>query len=664
MRHLLLLLVLITLTSRVDAAPRLGASNPQPIALSFLSTRCIEFAQVKVGPGETDTTECVVTDFGIIGKQANQTYYYALYCLTPNTSAPAESCGQRKQSSDYYRTNGLAIFVQDGQSPDARPLLDRTDADFGLYNYGRPAFISGPGGKFLFVPIQLTGTGNGNSSEYFSWDGHTWQPLDTKAWLADLRRRLPEGLEIRTGIWPDLRSMRTIASLYQHNDAHCCPTGGTALLELAVINHDLSLKAVTFIKERIDLAVDDSAFRRRPVETTPPPRPTPTPPLAVYPSLQQPLTISSWISNGFGVVGELTGQYRLDGNVLTIRAESLKLRQVIPCAEHCVTVKSVRVELYGTSSPTSFFDAARSVPLPVGKTFEGEAAMVLGSQVFELTLPAGLDLAKLWLGLSIENTEGGTYYAHTERNLFARGLYASGLAGNPCGKVKGIEQAIKDRCHQVLEQELDHWYRPLVAWWEQFTDGPRPALIALREDDLEAIRLLGLHGANMDTPDESGRSPLMIATGNRSVVLVQALLQAGAQVNYAVIPDNPQRGRTALHTALYTGSEEIIKVLLDAGAATDKPDRHGWLPVHYAAYYDNPTSLTLLKDHRASLGANTTTDRGETPLMLAAQYGKLAAMRYLLAQGINTTTQDRYGKNAYDYAVFFRQTAAIELLRP
>ena len=66
----------------------------------------------------------------------------------------------------------------------------------------------------------------------------------------------------------------------------------------------------------------------------------------------------------------------------------------------------------------------------------------------------------------------------------------------------------------------------------------------------------------------------------------------------------------------------------------------------------------------AKLEANTITDRGETPLMLAAQYGKLAAMRYLLAQGVNTSTQDRYGKNAYDYAVFFKQTAAVELLRP
>ena len=53
--------------------------------------------------------------------------------------------------------------------------------------------------------------------------------------------------------------------------------------------------------------------------------------MANYPSLQQPLVISSWAGNGFGVVGELAGRYLLKGNTLTIQAESLKLRQAMPC---------------------------------------------------------------------------------------------------------------------------------------------------------------------------------------------------------------------------------------------------------------------------------------------------------------------------------------------
>lgn len=659
MHHHLLLLLLFTFSSQAMAAASLGVSHARPMALQSLPKLCIEFAKAQVGSG---AAECLVTDFGIIGKIGGQTYYYALYCLTPDTLAPGESCERRRQASDHYITDGVAIFVQAGQNLDVRPLLDRTAEEIGAYNYGRPEIISGPNGDFLVVPIQLTRTGGDNASEYYSLDGREWHALNTKTWLSEVSRRLPKGLAIRTGVWPDLRDMRATAPLYQPGDANCCPTDGTALMDLAVVNHQLSLKAIRFVKQRIETGTTESAFRRHPAEATPPSMTLS--PEAHYPSLLQPLTISSWSGNGFGVVAELTGHYRLRDNLLIIQADSLKLRQMSACTAGCVTVKSVQVELYGASGANSFYQAAHSMPLMVGKSFDRSAPMILGSQEFALTLPPGLKLEEMWLGLNIENAGGGNYYAHAERNQFARALHASGLAEDPCHRVQGVEQAIKSRCNKVLDTELGHWYRPLAAWWNNLIDSPQPVFIALHENNLEAIRLLGTHGADMNITDDIGNTPLMIATATGNLAAVQALLQAGSNVNQAIVIDNPQRGRTALNNALYSGAPEIIKALLDAGATTGKADRHGWLPVHYAAFYDSPASLAALQEHRANLNANTTLHRGETPLMLAAQYGKLAAIRYLLAQGADTVTLDRNGKNAYDYAVFFKQTAAMELLKP
>ena len=266
MRHVLLLLTLLSHSNTAIAALSPGTRDLRPIPLNSLGSLCVEFGQVKVGPGDADATECVVMDFGIIGRQANQTYYYALYCLTPNTPSPGANCGQRRRSAEYYQTDAVAVFVQDGQSPDVRLLLESAAVEIGQYNYGRPAIFTGTHGEFLIVPIQRTGTGGGNASEYYFWDGRAWQALDTQAWLVDLRQRLPQGLELRTGVWPDLRRMSASAALYRHGDASCCPTGGTALMDVALLNRQLTLTAVRFVKERIDPVVEDSAFHRSRVE--------------------------------------------------------------------------------------------------------------------------------------------------------------------------------------------------------------------------------------------------------------------------------------------------------------------------------------------------------------------------------------------------------------
>ena len=658
-------LTLLVFSSIIIATSGVGvAAERLPVPLASLATRCIAFQNLKIGPGVADVAECQVTDFRAIGKMGNQTYYYALYCLTPNDSVAEEKCDARMKSSPWYRTDGVAIFVQDGQASRMRIMYDPGDIEIGMFNYGKPEIIKNQIGTFLLVPIQLTGTGHGNASQVYFWDGRTWRPLDTQAWLTDLRARLPRDREIRKGVWPDFRTLKTNVPLYKREDPNASPSGGTALIELAVTGNKLSIKSVAFAKEQVDTVIIESAFRRFPDPVNENPRPMAKPPAPNFPSLDQPLKISSWHGNGFGVVGELTGRYRLEGDKLTVQAETIKLRQAFRCTKSCVTVKQIGVGLYGPSDASHFSGTAESAPLPVGKTFAESAPMTLEPHVFEMKLPSNIDLSKLWLGMSIENTEGGTYYTHTERNFFARALHAQGLSGDPCQQVKGLEQAIETRCNDVLSRELSHWYRPVIAWWDRWRGVPQPIFVASRENNLNAIRILAAHGTDVDTPNRTGETPLMLAVANGRVEMVQALLQAGANVNYSIDIDNEQRGRTALNSALFSSSAETIKLLLAAGAKTDKPDRYGWLPVHYAAYYDNATGLDMLKAHQANLEAVTTSSRGETPLMIAAQYGKNRAIRSLLALSVDPKIKDLHDKAAYDYAVFFKQESAAEILKP
>ena len=132
----------------------------------------------------------------------------------------------------------------------------------------------------------------------------------------------------------------------------------------------------------------------------------------------RPLLISSWHGNNFGVVAELRGSYRLEGRRLTIDASSLRLRQVVNCSYGCITIKQVRIGVYGDSSPKNFSTYTESAPLALDRSFDRGAVLDLGSQTFVLELRPETPLTRLWLGIQIANAKGDTYYAHTRRNFF------------------------------------------------------------------------------------------------------------------------------------------------------------------------------------------------------------------------------------------------------
>lgn len=664
------LLGIFCLLTSTHAAPIKFAHSAQAIPLTSLTNQCIKLNNIKVGNSENDdATECVVMETGVIGNQGPQTLYYALYCLTPGYMSKTSGCAQRRASnSDYYLTDALVIFVQEGQDPQLRPLFEYSNSEIGMFNYGRPEFMDIAGHPVMNIPIQLTGTGAGNDSEYFVHQGQDWRQLDTQSWSNELNAQLPKGKQIRKGIWPNMQRMTAAVPLYQQGDSNCCPTGGAALVELGMKDTRIILKSVKFA----DTIENESAyigdlernFKRISANITPTPTPVPTTkPTINYPSLSYPLTISSWLGNGFGVVAELKGTLLIEGDKAQVHADTLRLRQVTRCEPKCVTIKNIKLELYRDTNASHLVTIASSQALPVNKTFaKTNDILEIGENRFDITLPDKLDLNKHWLGLEIENANGGTYYTHSERNIFARALNTNGKAGDPCENVSGIDAAIKTHCDSVLEIEMNKWYRPIAIWWNKLTDKWHPVNTAIHENNLQALQILLKHEVSVDDTDKDGTTVLMIASANGNNDLVKILLQAGADVNYTIRQDSPQQGRGALTSAIYSGEGAVVETLLSAGAKTTLPDKHGWFPVHYAAYYENLGALHALKLNNANFDINTSAGRGESPLMIAAQYGKTEAIKYLLSIGVNTALQDRHGKNAYDYAEFFHQQGAMSLL--
>ena len=101
-------------------------------------------------------------------------------------------------------------------------------------------------------------------------------------------------------------------------------------------------------------------------------------------------------------------------------------------------------------------------------------------------------------------------------------------------------------------------------------------MTAARTGQVEAIRTLVAHGADVNTTQEAGQTPLMWATAEGHLEAMQALLDAGADVNArTIVPENPLRtglegpaphGFTPLLLAVRAGHIDAVRLLLEAGA--------------------------------------------------------------------------------------------------
>lgn len=91
--------------------------------------------------------------------------------------------------------------------------------------------------------------------------------------------------------------------------------------------------------------------------------------------------------------------------------------------------------------------------------------------------------------------------------------------------------------------------------------------------------------------------------------------------------------RDYLHTAAYFGSDNSVRVLLDAGYEVDTRNEHGQAVLHNASG-TTLSGLHSIRDLvRAGADVNATGHHGETPIMMARQTGDLAKTQCLLALG-------------------------------
>ena len=183
--------------------PRLG------ISLDDVKTVCVEL------PDEQNAT-CNVEQFGQLGVVYVTRLDYAVY----HYADPRDPVLDRQRVVILEDSGAWVyeLFATPGD-PAVRydePRISKITADRAL----------------LLIPGHESGTGNFNREQLFVWRDYDWHKADTTSWLADLTDRLPAGLAVWKGVYPDYTKMTAETPLWRKADSNACPTGGRAKIIL------------------------------------------------------------------------------------------------------------------------------------------------------------------------------------------------------------------------------------------------------------------------------------------------------------------------------------------------------------------------------------------------------------------------------------------------
>jgi len=174
--------------------------------------------------------------------------------------------------------------------------------------------------------------------------------------------------------------------------------------------------------------------------------------------------------------------------------------------------------------------------------------------------------------------------------------------------------------------------------------GRTPLHLAANKGKADLVQLLLDAGANATIADKRKRRPLDLAKNPATIKALQQptlqpaltlhdAIKAGAVRRvYRVLMTQPalrgavsDEGRTALHWAVVTGSEEMVAAVLAAGVPVMHADAAGSTPLHVAAIHGNLTLTHVLL--AAGAHPQAADYQGFTPLHVAAGHGD--ATRYL-----------------------------------
>jgi len=189
-------------------------------------------------------------------------------------------------------------------------------------------------------------------------------------------------------------------------------------------------------------------------------------------------------------------------------------------------------------------------------------------------------------------------------------------------------------------------------------DGRASSLAAQFSGTVRAcVQLVFVVVLSIGVVHQSSAQAIFDAVKQGDAAAVRRMLATNAR---QVVTATDGEGYIPLHWAAVFGRTEIMRMLIDAGADVNAPNKSLWTPLHDAAWHGQTEAIDLLILHGARLDAMT--DDGNMPIHKAAHNGKSLSVTYLLMYGTEVDVPNRDGNTALAVAAFYGQADVCKLL--
>lgn len=178
--------------------------------------------------------------------------------------------------------------------------------------------------------------------------------------------------------------------------------------------------------------------------------------------------------------------------------------------------------------------------------------------------------------------------------------------------------------------------------WLAFAGAYDDFFLAVRNNREQAVKSLLARGLdpNLIEPERNDTG-LILALREESMKVFEVLLDAEG----IDIEAKSRNGDNALMIACYKGNKPAVEALLTKGAEVNRP---GWTPLHYAAASGSDEIVRLLLDKSAYIDAES--PNKTTPIMMAAREGHIYTVKLLLDEGADASLKNELGLTAIDFA--------------